>query len=146
MTHAPRSGRLVGLAAIVVLGFFELLNLTNFCYRDKRFHGENELISVAINLNIARFDSKGERNKAYSSVSDFLSQNPDCCKLYYNDDLMHVGFLGRLIGLRYVVVNVFYKMSDTADVYKYYGSWVKMNSCGEALDTKGIPEQFGPTG
>jgi hypothetical protein len=137
---------LVGLAIIVVLTVFEFLNLTNFCYRDTRYHDENELISAAIKLNIAMFNSQGERNKAYTSVSDFMSQNPNCCKLYYNNDLMYVTFLARLIGIREVVVNVHYKMSDTADIYKFYDSFVRMNSCGDVLNTKGIPERSGSTG
>jgi hypothetical protein len=135
----------VGLAVFVVLGVFELLSLTNFCYRDTRFYDENELISAAIKLNIAMFSSQGERNKAYTSVSDFMSQNPNCCKLYYNNDLMYVTFLGRFIGIRQVVVNVYYKMSDAADIYKFYDSFVRMNSCGDVLGTMGIPEQSGPT-
>jgi hypothetical protein len=146
LTARLRTRHLGALAIVVVLGAFELLNLTNFCYRDTRFLGENELISAAIKLNIARFDSQGERKKAYTSVSDFMSQNPNCCKLYYNNDLMYVTFLGRLIGIREVVVNVYYKMSDTADIYKFYDSFVKMNSCGDVLDAKGIPEQSGPAG
>jgi hypothetical protein len=146
MSNPLQSRHLVGLAVIVVLGMLEFLNLTNFCYRDTRFHGDNELTSAAIKLNIARFNSQGERNKAYSSVSDFMSQNPNCCKLYYNSGLMHVTILGRLIGIREVVVNVYYKMSDTADIYKFYDSWVRMNSCGDVLGTMGTPERAEPAG
>jgi hypothetical protein len=135
---------LVASAIVVVLGVFELLNLTNFCYRDTRFHDENELISAAVKLNIAGFNPQGERNKAYTSVSDFMPQNPGCCKLYYNNDLMYVTFLARLIGIREVVVNVYYKMSDTADIYKFYDSFVRMNSCGDVLGSMGMPERSGP--
>jgi hypothetical protein len=140
-----RVNQMIGLCLLVLFCLFEFLNFNNFCYRDMRKYNENELIDIAIKLNLARFDPQGERNKPYSTIAEFISQNPKCCNVHYSDQAMDVTPIARVLGIREVVVSVYYKMSDIAEKYKYYDSSVKMNSCGEILRTMGTPERIGPT-
>jgi hypothetical protein len=140
-----RGAPFVFLPITLVVAFgFELLNFTNFCYRDMRYYDPGELVDIAIKLNLARFDPNGERNKPYESIETFRVENPNCCKLLYSDEMMGVSPMARLFGTNEVVARVYYKMSDTADEYQYYDSLVKMNSCGDVLRRMGTPEQYGP--
>ena len=72
-----------------------------------RYYRGTYFIGIAIKANLAQHDKNGERNKDYSSVDDVILQNEDCCHVHYNDSVMYVTPLSRLIGLNELVVNVY---------------------------------------
>ena len=124
---------------------FEILNFTNFCYRDFRYYWNDNFIDVAINENLSRHNPYGERNKMYDSIAEFRSQNQNCCKVHYFDDIMEVRWFGRFIGINEFMVEIYYQISETVGSYKYYDSLVKMNSCKDVSHRMGMLEQRGPS-
>ena len=130
------------LAFIIV----QILNFTGFCYRHARYYSDKELIFIAANFNLRRHGPDQERNKAYQSADDLLSQNPNCCDVYrWGYRFIEMPFIARVVGLYYAVVQVWYRMrNDGAE--QFYDSHVIVNACGEIIDTYGMPERNPPQG
>ena len=129
---------------------FELLNVTNFCFRKVRYLSENEFIDIAVKENLKRYEP-GSRdfNKAYDSLQTFYSQNPHCCKvIYFTPDISAFHKLGvtpltRLLCFKELIVNVYYEANDYPG-QPYYDSFIRMNSCGDVLGAMGILETLPP--
>lgn len=86
---------------LLLLLIFTPLNLAGYCYSQKRFYSDEELLRKTIkhslrnyDLTIERWKEEGDRNinslKAlprgaelisYSSVDDFIQKNPNCCSI-----------------------------------------------------------------
>jgi hypothetical protein len=150
-TSSPiRSNRLAIRSVLIAVVAFELLNLTNFCYRDLRYYSEHDWIDRAVKENLRRHDPQGARNKSYSSLEEFYSQNEHCCriiyftKLIYTPHLLEVSPLTRLLCVKEFLVTVHYRSSDTEQKYKYYESFVRMNSCGDILGVMGTQNDYPP--
>jgi hypothetical protein len=157
--EAAPSRHITPLVKYTLYGFavFELLNLTNICYRKLRYLSEAEFINIAIQSNLKRYQPNEPDyfNKAYASLEDFHAQNPHCCRvMYFTPDVSAFHEIGvtpltRLICVKDLIVNVYYKANETyyddqtSDV-RYYYSVVRMNSCGDILGSMGIQETLPP--
>jgi hypothetical protein len=138
-----RNRRYALMIVLGAFGLFQFLNWTGFCYGQFRYVREKELIEIAARMVMARYEPHGERNKYYSSLEDFFAQNPNCCEVHYGSAL-NSSPLGRVVGFYDMIVEVHYRMSDTAPKYKYYDALIRMNACGRRLENMGIPEERGP--
>src|SRR4051794_12515180 len=58
------------------------LYVTGFCFSTLRYHGDAEVVDIAINTNLALHKPGTERDKVYSSLVEFHELNPKCCKVY----------------------------------------------------------------
>src|SRR5258707_1127248 len=100
LARLPTSVVLVMMA----IATFEVMNFTNFCYRDLRYYGSDKLIRIAIQENINQYDQNGERNKMYSDARDVIAKNDGCCRLYYNNSALYLSIWWRLIGINDLAV------------------------------------------
>jgi hypothetical protein len=70
----------------VVVAAVEHLSFTGFCFADKRYHSDRELMDFAIMraLNFSDSVTRDSRDepKTYRSADEFRETNPDCCELY----------------------------------------------------------------
>src|SRR4051812_9550016 len=89
---APRGLRLLRrwtIATLAVLIFAAMaariyLNVTGFCYEQRRYLTEQEFLDVAAQDNINRYDPSGERNIQYGSPRDLYAANPNCCDVSHS--------------------------------------------------------------
>jgi hypothetical protein len=131
-------------ALLFVLVIVQFLNFTGFCYRQARYYSDREFILIAANFNLRRHGSNEERNKAYQSADDLLSQNSNCCHVYrWGHYFIEMPLIARVVGFYYAAVQVWYRIRDDG-VEQFYDSHVIVNACGEIIEKRGIPERNPP--
>lgn len=122
-----------------------LLNLNGFCWSQKRFLSDLELIDLAIQKNLDFHDPNSSRSKLYSSSADVRAQNPGCCSIQRqtNEDAELPQFLMRITGMYASTVSLLYQTSDTGSE-KFYESYVIIGACGDVGRLYGMPTATGP--
>jgi hypothetical protein len=131
----------IGLALLCALASFEYLNFTGFCYSQKRYLGDEELLGIAVMFDIARYnESREEFNKKYRSLEEFNEINPKCCVLYRSSHLIPDAVFSRILGYFVSVAEISYQSSDSTRVDRFYYSLVYMDACGKVVDWTGIRE------
>jgi hypothetical protein len=125
---------------LAIITAFAALLTARFCLTHFKYYSDAELIDIVIKWNLSRHEPNNERDKVYASLAEFHRLNPNCCTVYRWQHYMLPGF--GIAGD--AVVNVYYKVSDTAEKDKYYDSHVRVSSCGEIRARGGTMEQFGP--
>src|SRR6266478_3225607 len=90
----------LGAAILCTFTLIEYLNFTGFCYAQRRYFGEQELVDFAI------------KREIYGSVEDFHKVNPNCCILYRwgHPDLAE-GIWVRSFGWYISVAEIWYRLS-----------------------------------
>jgi hypothetical protein len=76
--------RLVNFALAVGLMSVVVLNVTGFCYAQRRCLSDQELIKIAIEFNL-QWPHAGNDPITYSSANDLLLKNPGCCVVLRGD-------------------------------------------------------------
>jgi hypothetical protein len=133
-------------AALVAcaMAIVEYLNFTGFCYADKRYHSDQELIDFAISRGLnfvgelqgSEIYGSGERT-VYESVAQFHQVNPNCCELHRrgHPDLEE-GVWPRVFGWYIAVAEIWYRIKSTGQ-NQFYHVTVFMNSCGAVKRIRG---------
>lgn len=90
----------IGVVVIIcaVAAGYLALNYMGFCYKERRFLSEEEMVSIAVKYILATYppvvelhEGKGgavinigrgapERSIAYKGISDFMAENQNCCE------------------------------------------------------------------
>jgi hypothetical protein len=81
---------LIAVAAICILAAWEYLNFTGFCYGQRRYLSNQEMIDAAVLYEIntnARYYVQDVRDnlawtKKYASIAEFHKENPHCCTVW----------------------------------------------------------------
>jgi hypothetical protein len=123
-------------AAVIAVGLFALiqyLNFTGFCYRELRYHSDQELIDAAVkySLKYNKFDPGRLR---YSSLAEFYDANPKCCKVHrWGHDLVD-GLWTRLFGWHVTVVELKYKIRRQGPKDRFSAD-VALMACGGVVES-----------
>lgn len=129
---------------LVGVGIFEYLNFSGFCYSERRYLKDQELIDAAVRHAIARLD-RFPNHLTYSSAEEFHSVNQNCCRIYKEGHpSLPEGTWVRILGWYVAVVRVWYKVEENGP-RNYYDSYVSLNACGQVLQFKGTLESIPPT-
>ncbi len=136
-----------GAAILCTFTLIEYLNFTGFCYAQRRYFGEQELVDFAIKRAIHFSDlvtSDVREREIYGSVEDFHKVNPNCCILYRwgHPDLAE-GIWVRSFGWYISVAEIWYRLS-TKSPSKFFRAHVFMSACGEIKDVQGSIESTLP--
>lgn len=123
----------------IILSSLIVLYATGFCFSRFRYYSDAELIDIVIKWNLTLHKPDSERDKIYPSLDEFHKLNPNCCRVHKTGHWMLSG-----PGAGDVIVNVHYKISDSAARPSYYDSHVRIGSCGNIRETGGTIEQQGP--
>jgi hypothetical protein len=133
---------------LLVVSFVPTLNLSGYCFAEKRFFAADEYLSAAIRESIAQYPPKnyGGSQKlvaspiTYQSFGDFLSRNSNCCKLVVETDHQYkLSFLDRIMGKAAALVEVNYKVETSTNAGAYtglspgmYRQYHVITNCGHA--------------
>jgi len=125
---------LVGVAILCTFTLVEYLNFTGFCYAQRRYFSEQELVDFAIKQVIHFSDlvtSQVHDREVYGSVEDFHKLNSNCCILHRggHQDLEE-GVWVRSFGWHISVVEIWYRLSAEPPNEFFHAS-VFMSACGE---------------
>jgi hypothetical protein len=136
-----------GAALLCAVAIVEYLNFTGFCYADKRYHNDQELIDFAITHGL-KFVSELQGSEIYgagepiqySSLAQFHQMNPGCCVLHKrgHPDLEE-GLWVRAFGWYIVVAEIWYRIK-TPGPNDFYRITVFMNSCGAIKRIRGASQ------
>ena len=130
---------LILLGAVVA---FEYFNLSGFCFSERRYLGEQELIDKGV---WERIKNRSSDRIPYESLEDFYRRNPACCELAPWDPFRpREWLLFRLLGAYSVAVGIHYRMSDDDPEYPYYQAYITLNACGRYAGHSGIQEKVPP--
>src|SRR3954462_6601873 len=133
-----------GLGAISTCSY---LNSTGFCYNERRYLSDGELIEKAIRYNLANPHSAPDL-VAYSTFDDFLKSNPHCCVVHHEGHytVEDGPLLYRLLGWHDTVVEIWYRRRESGPT-PYYRSYVAVDACGRVVNRLGPFERgAGPGG
>jgi hypothetical protein len=117
----------------------EYLNFTGYCYAQRRYLKDEELIEIAASYNL-RFSNEGPNAIRYSAGPALVEQNPNCCVVHRTeggpfDELMSGNWV-RTFGLYTVVVEIWYRLK-VSPPKNYLDSFVAMNACGKVAERQG---------
>jgi hypothetical protein len=125
---------------LLVVAFVEYLNFSGFCYAQRRYPSDAELIAMAVADNLRRHGPDSDRRKIYRSLDDFYRENPDCCEVNrWSSGAFGNPILFRLFGVYRAMVDVVYRINDGAGVDNFYGSTASVDSCGAVQEMHGQP-------
>ncbi|MFT6332160.1 MAG: hypothetical protein ACJAW3_000488 [Lentimonas sp.] len=114
----------------IIFIIIQFLNWTGFCYSEKRYLADQEIIEKTVAIS-----RDEDLKKEYEN-------NPDCCELKNGHEFLSgfETFLNNLFGYYVYEVNVFFKdNSSFIENYPYYMRGISINSCAsKQLDTHGI--------
>jgi hypothetical protein len=122
---------------LCALAVIEYLNFTGFCYADKRYHSDQELIDLAITRGL-KFVSELQGSEIYGSgepieyksLAQFHQINPECCVLHrWGHSDLEEGLWVRAFNWYMVVAEIWYRIKSTGP-NQFYRVTVFMNSCG----------------
>ena len=131
----------VGIFVGLTLAGFEYLSLNDFCYKERRFLSDRELIDAAIRLQIGyiRDHERARGTHVYASVQQLHELNPTCCSLERRGDPFlraygpweyHMRLLRRrLLGQELFVVNLWYRLRDDGPK-PFWRSHFLVDACG----------------
>jgi hypothetical protein len=130
----------LGVALICAIVLVEYLNFSGFCYSERRYPSDAELIARAIAYNLERHSPDSSRSKMYASLDDFYRENPKCCEiLRWSSGPFGNPLILRLFGVYESLVDIAYRINDGGGVDNFYGSMTIVNSCGKILEVRGSP-------
>ncbi len=119
-----------------VFGWVQFLNFTGYCYSQRRYLSDAELIRSAIEYSLA-YDRRVEISyeKRYLTPEDLLARSTDCCLLRRDG---HGDFVEgpwvRALGWYIVFVDLWYKIKQTPpNNYRVFN--ISMNSCADIKET-----------
>jgi hypothetical protein len=123
-------------AAVIAVGLFALiqyLNFTGFCYRELRYHSDQELIDAAVKYSL-KYNEFDPGRLRYSSLADFYAANPKCCRIYrWGHHLLDDGLWTRLFGWHTTLVTLDYKVAPQGPKDTFSAGVVLMQ-CGGVVD------------
>lgn len=118
------------------------LNSTGFCYAERRYLQDRELIDKGIAYNLANPHSASDLI-SYSTLGDFYRANPNCCVLHRTGHYtVEDSPLYRLLGWYESVAEIWYKRT-LGGLEPYYRSYVALDACGRVVNRLG-PFERGP--
>lgn len=133
-------------ACVGTLALVEYLNFSGFCYQQRRYLTERELLTAGIQFFVNRQDSQTEdRDVVYSSPSDLLNKNPGCCRLEQETAATNTPILDKILGPMVRDVRVYYLANRSKRIDNYYDALVSVDSCGSIREIQGIAQKAGPT-
>jgi hypothetical protein len=137
---------LIGTFILFFSGFawVQYLNFSGFCYSQKRYLSDQELLNVAVQHNIDRDKFYFKDQIQYGSIAEFLQLNPNCCALFRRSHHMFAEDIWvRAFGWYVVIAEVFYKIQPSGPD-NYYYSYITLDACGKVLEQSGPIESMPP--
>jgi hypothetical protein len=123
--------------AVAIIGVFEYLNFSGYCYSECRYLSDRELIEKAVQYNLKNPPGVGGVTQ-YASLDEFFAMNADCCFLERGGhETLQEGTWVRLFGWYVAVADIWYRLGDVG-LDAYYNSLVALNSCGQ------VKQRLGP--
>lgn len=134
------------VASLCALIVYETLNFTGFCYEQKRYLSDEELINAAVryeigeqyNLHAHNIDDRPAWTRRYISVEEFHHINPNCCFVHrwgfpgnYGE-----GIWTRIFGWYVALVDLQFRTRDTGPK-QFYSAAAFVNACGAVGETFG---------
>jgi hypothetical protein len=134
----------IAVCAVVgcAIALAEYPNFSGYCRSQQRYLSDAELIASAIKNNLARHspEANSSRQKSYASIDEFYQQNPNCCVLHrWDSGPFGNSVLLRFFGFYEALVDIFYRINDSAAVDNFYGSMSIVDSCGRVMEVRGSP-------
>ena len=126
------------------IGLFEYLNFSGFCYRERRYLRDEDLLNIAVRHAIARIDRIAD-HVTYNSIEEFYAVNPNCCRIYKEGHwILPEGIWVRAFGWYVSVARVWYKVKE-ASPRNFYDALISLDACGKVLQMDGTLESIPPT-
>ena len=124
----------IGVAILGTLALIEYLNFTGFCYAQRRYLGEQELIDFAIKRAIHFSDlvtRDVQEREVYNSIEDFHKVNSNCCILYrWGHPDLEEGIWVRSFGWYISVAEIWYRLSARPP-NEFFHAYVFLSACGD---------------
>lgn len=135
------------LAVVGVLAVVEYLNFTGYCYSQKRYLTDEELIDFAIPqvIGFANLVTSEVQNRlTYNSVEDFHQHNLNCCGLHkWGHADADDGIWVRAVGWYISVAEISFRLSDQPSA-KYFDATIFFTACGEIKEMRGYVKSYFP--
>jgi len=133
--------KILTTSIFIVTAIILSLNLSRFCYLKRQFISDHELIKGAIGFEMKIYESRRIKNSyeiKYSTISDFLDKNPNCCSLknWWEEDIFDA-LLGKMLGYYISQVRMKYKLYNDEEK-TYYNSYILISSCSKIVGRRGI--------
>jgi hypothetical protein len=131
-TRRTRLAILLAIAAMVIIigtAVIEYRDYTGYCFADRRFLSDSELIDVAITQELRMNESSNyvRDRKTYPALRDFHAENPNCCTVFRRGHpLMQEG------GSDVIGVEVDYQLRNGGSE-RYRHSFSFITACGFVL-------------
>ena len=123
-----------GVGALIVV---ETLNYSGFCWSRLRHYSDQELIDIAVRMELKYYSWEGPFSRKYESLNELYEQNQNCCSLYRWTHGMISDL--RFLGIYEAVVESWFR-TQTDGLLQFYKSEIFLNSCGNILRMTGHQE------
>jgi hypothetical protein len=137
----------VGIFSLMSVALIQFLNFTGFCYGQRRYLSDKELIEagIAYQMNNTReYYSQGAIK--YSSKENFIQLNRGCCFLTRDGHPgLDLEIWGRIFGWYYAVVEIWYRLKNEG-AQQFWYEYVYVDACGKVGFSWGHENSYGPTG
>jgi hypothetical protein len=128
---------LVVAALAAAIGAVLYLNVTGFCYSQKRYFSDADLIRQAVLYSLRKPPREVPDAIKYESVEAFMDRNRDCCVVHREDRGDFENILAdrwvRIIGWYVLVVDLWYQFKESGPD-NFYEVSIAINSCGEFVE------------
>jgi hypothetical protein len=141
-----QNGVILGAAiATSVIGVIEYFNFTGFCYSQRRWLGNQELINAAIKYELSHVRGPYALGAlSYSSLDEFKELNPQCCDLDRSGNNPALdGKWVRSLGIYNAAIHLHYRFRQTGQ-QQFWFETLFVNACGRFLDRGGFPTDIPP--
>ena len=120
-----------------------LLNVSGFCFSQKRYIGDAEFIERAL-IYRARSIKELAGDDSRDAVASYLKNRPGCCRI--EDDSFFASdntLLDRIFGLKMTWVRIIHRLPDDKAAMSpadgaYYEAYIELNCCGRPIRVTGM--------
>jgi len=141
----PSKKAVLGFILALPLLIIAILNVNGFCWQQKRFLSDQELIDTAIRDSLRYHRADGPYPKIYQSLEDMKTQNPGCCILKRQENIYSElpQVISSMLGMYISTVEITYRVAD-AGPEPFYKAYVLLDCCGHIRGFYGSPQASGP--
>jgi hypothetical protein len=144
----PRRRRpllVIVLVLAAAFGLVEYLNFSGFCWSERRYFSDRELIDRAILFDLKALEDTDyiKDRKRYGSLDEFYAANPDCCRLVRGEHHLRAEADWRWLGGYTAVAEVFYRLRD-AGPRQFFYRYSLVSACGSVGDRMGHEQSTKP--
>lgn len=131
----------VGGVIILVAAALLLLNVSGFCFSEKRYLADAEFIERALNYQ-ARSIKELAGDDSRDAIASYLKNSPGCCRIegsFFMDNTL----LDKLFGLKMTWVRIIHRLPDDKAAFSpadgaYYEAYIELDCCGRPIRVTGM--------